>query len=120
MTAPCRVLSDEHFSVDGTPVAAWASMKSFRAKDGARRLALGADKAYDVREFVDDLRDLNITPHIAQNTTNRTSAIDAQTTRHPAMRSANTSASEPNSRSAGPRLSAGLAREVQVHSDIRV
>jgi len=35
---------------------------------------LGADKAYDVREFVDDLRDLNVTPHIAQNTSNRTSA----------------------------------------------
>jgi hypothetical protein len=29
------------------------------------------------------LRDLNVTPHIAQNTTNRTSAIDAWTTRHP-------------------------------------
>jgi hypothetical protein len=28
------LLSDEHFSVDGTQVAAWASMKSFRAKDG--------------------------------------------------------------------------------------
>jgi Transposase domain (DUF772)/Transposase DDE domain len=165
------LLSDEHFSVDGTQVAAWASMKSFRAKDGSdeppsggrngerdfhgerrsndthvsitdpearlyrkgkgkeaklsyignaltenrhglvveaelgsatgiiereaaqtmivrhspgsRRLTLGADKAYDVREFVDDLRDLNVTPHIAQNTSNRTSAIDARTARHP-------------------------------------
>ena len=165
------LLSDEHFSVDGTQVAAWASMKSFRAKDGSdeppsggrngerdfhgetrsndthasitdpqarlyrkgkgkeaklsyignaltenrhglvveaelgsatgtiereaamrmvarhspgsRRLTLGADKAYDVHGFVDDLRDLNVTPHIAQNTTNRTSAIDARTTRHP-------------------------------------
>ena len=165
------LLSDEHFSVDGTQVAAWASMKSFRAKDGSdeppsggrngerdfhgetrsndthasttdpearlyrkgkgkeaklsyvgnaltenrhglvveaelgsatgtiereaamtmvvrhspgsRRLTLGADKAYDVHEFIDDLRDLNVTPHIAQNTTNRSSAIDARTTRHP-------------------------------------
>src|ERR1700745_2413222 len=165
------LLSDEHFSVDGTQVAAWASMKSFRATDGSdeppsggrngerdfqgekrsndthastsdpearlyrkgkgkeaklsyignaltenrhglvveaelgsatgtiereaaqtmivrhspgsRRLTLGAAKAYDVREFVDDLRDLNVTPHIAQNTSNRTSAIDARTTRHP-------------------------------------
>jgi len=165
------LLSDEHFSVDGTQVAAWASMKSFRAKDGSdeppsrgrngerdfhgetrsndthasttdpqarlyrkgkgkeaklsyignaltenrhglvveaelgsatgtiereaavrmvarhspgsRRLTLGADKAYDVHGFVDDLRDLNVTPHIAQNTTNRTSAIDARTTSHP-------------------------------------
>ena len=165
------LLSDEHFSVDGTKLAAWASMKSFRAKDGSdeppsggrngerdfhgetrsndthasttdpearlyrkgkgkeaklsyvgnaltenrhglvveaelgtatgtiereaamtmvvrhspgsRRLTLGADKAYDVHEFIDDLRDLNVTPHIAQNTTNRSSAIDARTTRHP-------------------------------------
>jgi transposase len=29
------LLSDEHFSVDGTQVAAWASMKSFRSKDGS-------------------------------------------------------------------------------------
>jgi transposase len=28
------LLSDEHFSVDGTPIEAWASMKSFRARDG--------------------------------------------------------------------------------------
>jgi hypothetical protein len=31
----CGLLSDEHFAVDGTQVAAWASMKSFRAKDGS-------------------------------------------------------------------------------------
>jgi transposase len=30
-----RFLSDEHFSVDGTLVEAWASLKSFRAKDGS-------------------------------------------------------------------------------------
>jgi Transposase DDE domain len=30
-----------------------------------------------------NLRDLNVTPHIAQNTTNRSSAIDVRTTRHP-------------------------------------
>jgi len=29
------LLSDEHFSVDGTQIAAWASMKSFTAKDGS-------------------------------------------------------------------------------------
>src|SRR5262245_8083171 len=166
-----RLLSDEHFSVDGTQIQAWASMKSFRAKDGsseppdpgrngeqdfrgekrsnathasrtdpeaklhrkgsgkeaklsflghalmenrnalvvetvltqangvaereaaqemivrhspgARRLTLGADKAYDVAAFVADLRDLNVTPHIAQNLNGRCSAIDARTTRHP-------------------------------------
>ncbi len=146
-----RLLSDEHFSVDGTLIEAWASMKSFRRKDDggdppagrnaerdfrgerrsnathasttdadarlfrkgdgqssrlcfmghllmenrnalivdaaltrasgtaereaalamlgrrkkARRVTLGADKAYDVAEFVDALRDLAVTPHIA-------------------------------------------------------
>ena len=165
------LLSDEHFSVDGTQIAAWASMKSFQAKDGsggppspgrngerdfhgekrsnathasttdpeaklyrkgkgkeaklsfignamtenrhglvvatelgeatgtiereaaramivrrspgAKRITLGADKAYDAAEFVTDLRALNVTPHIAQNDSGRRSAIDARTTRHP-------------------------------------
>jgi hypothetical protein len=30
-----RFLSDDHFSVDGTLVEVWASLKSFRAKDGS-------------------------------------------------------------------------------------
>ena len=30
-----RFLSDDHFSVDGTLIEAWASLKSFRAKDGS-------------------------------------------------------------------------------------
>ncbi|MGC1885241.1 MAG: IS5 family transposase, partial [Stellaceae bacterium] len=163
------LLSDEHFSVDGTLIEAWASMKSFRPKDGSgeppepgrngeqdfhgekrrnqthastpdrdarlyrkgpgqparlaylghvlmenrhalvvdtrltlatgtaereatldmvaarpgnHRITLGADKAYDVAGFVADLRERNVTPHVAQNTTNRRSAIDARTTRH--------------------------------------
>jgi hypothetical protein len=54
-----------------------------RHSPGSHRITLGADKAYDVHGFVDDLRDLNITPHLAQNTTNRSSAIDTRTTRHP-------------------------------------
>src|ERR1700724_591455 len=120
------LLSDDHFSVDGTLIEAWASMKSFRPKDGSgeppapgrngerdfhgekrsnethasvtdpdarlyrkgpgrpgnHRITLGADKAYDVAEFVADLREFNVTPHVAQNTANRRSAIDRRTTRH--------------------------------------
>ncbi len=163
------LLSDDHFSVDGTLIEAWASMKSFRPKDGSgpppgpgrngerdfhgekrsnethasttdpdarltrkgsgqgaklaymghvlmenrhglavdarltrasgtaereaaldmiddrpRRhpITLGADKAYDAAEFVGDLRDRNVTPHVAQNTSGRRSAIDGRTTRH--------------------------------------
>lgn len=43
---------------------------------------LGADKGYDTREFVATLRQLGVTPHVAQNTTHRRSAIDERTTRH--------------------------------------
>jgi Transposase DDE domain len=35
-----------------------------------------------VAEFVADLREDNVTPHVAQNTSNRRSAIDGRTTRH--------------------------------------
>src|ERR1700684_3938549 len=160
-------MSDEHFTVDGTLIEAWASQKSFRRKDGqgkragpgggggfhgekrknqthesttdpdarlfkkskgsearlgylghvlmenrngllvqtllteatgraereaamlmveaipsGRRITLGGDKNYDTRELVQELRRMNITPHMAQNDTNRSSAIDQRTTRH--------------------------------------
>jgi len=165
-----QLLSTEHFSVDGTLIEAWASMKSFRPKDedgppsgagrrnrevdfhgetrcndthesktdpqakllrkgkgreaklcyqghllmenrhglvvdarisvasgtaeretavdmvralsGTHRVTVGADKGYDTAGFVDELRCLNATPHVAQNTTNRASAIDGRTTGH--------------------------------------
>ncbi len=47
-----------------------------------RRRTLAADKAYDTKDFVAEARGLGVTPHVAQNTTNRRSAIDARTTRH--------------------------------------
>lgn len=166
-----RLLSNEHFSVDGTLIQAWASTKSFRPKDGggdeppgsgrngsrdfrderrsnathasttdpdallyrkgpgmearlgflrhllmenrnglvvdaeltrasghAERLAalamldrlptqgratLGADRGYEARDFTAELRERWVTPHIAQNTSGRRSAIDGRTTRHP-------------------------------------
>jgi transposase len=164
-----RLLSSEHFSVDGSLIQAWASMKSFRPKDGdgtppdsgrnpsrnfrgerrsnashgsttdpdallyrkgpgmearlcfvghvlmenrhglvvdaeltrasghAERLAalamldrlptvgpatLGADRGFDANDFVMELRERRVTPHIAQNTSGRRSAIDGRTTRH--------------------------------------
>lgn len=160
-------MSDEHFTVDGTLIEAWASQKSFRPKDGPpdddgrsfhgqsrrndthasttdpdaklyrrgqshearlaylghlviehrhglivdamastadgraerevatillrervrrrgwRRRTVGADKGYDTREFVNDLRALGMTPHVTQNTAlSGGSAIDGRTTRH--------------------------------------
>jgi transposase len=163
------LMSDEHFSVDGTLLQAWASQKSFRPKDGPpeggtggprnaapdfkgqkrkndthastsdpdsrlfckgnsgaqlsyqghvlmehrnglvrgacvsratgygeresalklleqlpgrRRRTLAADKAYDTADFVAACRRAGVTPHVAQNTRARRSAIDARTTRH--------------------------------------
>src|SRR5271170_14250 len=51
-----------------------------RAKD--RRITLGGDKGFDTKDFVAKLRQMNVTPHVAQNNTNRSSAIDERTTRH--------------------------------------
>ena len=46
-----------------------------------RRLTLGADKGYDSADFVADLRQACVTPHVAGKS--RHSAIDGRTTRHP-------------------------------------
>jgi IS5 family transposase len=159
-----RFMSDEHFTVDGTLIQAWASQKSFRKKDGSdsdganfhdskrsnethesttdadarlykksygkesklaylghalvenrngliaaamatqadgfaereaallmladkqqgrsRRITVGADKAYDAKDFVTAARALNVTPHITKNDTGRRSNMDGRTTRH--------------------------------------
>jgi IS5 family transposase len=45
-------------------------------------ITLGADKGYDTADFVAALRSMGVTPHVAQNDTNRRSAIDGRTTRH--------------------------------------
>src|SRR5712691_7325946 len=50
---------------------------------GHGRVTLGGDKNYDTHDFVEQLRDLQVTPHVTQNNTNRRSAIDGRTTRHP-------------------------------------
>src|SRR5207302_3067148 len=60
-----------------------AAVEMMADRPGNHRITLGADKAYDVASFVADLRAHNVTPHVAQNTTNRRSAIDGRTTRHP-------------------------------------
>ena len=45
-------------------------------------VTLGGDKNYDTQELVRDLREMKVTPHVAQNNTNRRSAIDGRTTEH--------------------------------------
>ena len=47
-----------------------------------RRRTVGGDKNYDTKDFVAAARAAGFTPHVAQNTTNRRSAIDGRTTRH--------------------------------------
>ena len=46
-----------------------------------RRLTLAADRGYDSADFVAELRQMVVTPHVAQKS--RHSAIDGRTTRHP-------------------------------------
>ncbi|MHB1705646.1 MAG: transposase, partial [Acidithiobacillus sp.] len=47
---------------------------------GTQRITLGADKGYDRHGLVQDLRDRNVTPHVARK--RKGSAIDGRTTRH--------------------------------------
>jgi len=49
---------------------------------GKRRITLGGDRGFDTEEFVAACRTRNVTPHVAQSTTNRSSRIDARTLRH--------------------------------------
>ncbi len=50
---------------------------------GDGRVTMAGDKGYDTKDFVAELRHMNVTPHVAQNASgNRRSAIDARTTRH--------------------------------------
>ena len=69
-----------------------AALDMLAALRGEQRKTVGADKAYDTEDFVRGCRELNVTPHVAQNTyeydtktgkrAKRQSRIDARTTRH--------------------------------------
>src|SRR5436309_13230072 len=50
---------------------------------GCGRATLGADKGYDQREFVEELRCMGVTPHVAQNQGRRRRRLDQRTTRNP-------------------------------------
>jgi transposase len=72
----CLTLADGH----AERVAALHMIEA-RA-DRPRAITLGADKAYDAQDFVNELRSMKVTPHVAWNTSGRRSAIDGRTTRH--------------------------------------
>ena len=59
-----------------------AAAEMLSHKPASKRTTLGADRGDDTRAFVQQMRDSNVMPHVAQNTTNRSSAIDGRTTRH--------------------------------------
>lgn len=77
------IVDMELTQADGRAERGAATQMLGRLPQRERRRTVAADKAYDTASFVASCRALQITPHIAQNTTNRRSAIDARTTRHP-------------------------------------
>jgi len=51
--------------------------------DGEKRVTVGADKGYDTRGFVREMRERNVTPHVSENMNRKGgSALDRRTTRH--------------------------------------
>lgn len=50
--------------------------------DRPTAITLGADKAYDAECFINELRSMNVTPHVPQKISGRSSAINGRTTRH--------------------------------------
>jgi transposase len=76
------IVDTELFQANGT-AERYAALVMLERIPGAERVTVGADKGYDTKDFVAECRNLNVTPHVAQNT-NRPggSAIDGRTTRH--------------------------------------
>lgn len=59
-----------------------AALEMLAELPGEARKTVGADKAYDTESFVEGCREIKVTPHVAQNTSGRSSRIDQRTTRH--------------------------------------
>ena len=74
----CLTRADGH----AERVAALAMIEPRADRPG--RITLGADKGYDAEDFVNELRAMNVVPHVAAKI--RSSAIDARTTRHAGYR----------------------------------
>jgi transposase len=68
----------ERMQADGTAERD-AAVVMIASLPGEDRVTVGADKGYDTKGFIEDLRGLNATPHVAQK---QRSAIDGRTTRH--------------------------------------
>ncbi len=59
-----------------------AAAEMLQGKAASQRVTLGADRGYDTAGFIKQMREMKVTPHVAQNDSGRRSAVDARTTRH--------------------------------------
>jgi transposase len=76
------VVDTELLQCNGT-VERDAAMIMAERVEGIERITLAADKAYDTKDFVSEMRSMKVTPHVSQNTKRPGgSAIDGRTTRH--------------------------------------
>ena len=76
------VVDTELLQCNGTAERDAAMMMAERV-EGIERITLAGDKGYDTKDFVSEMRGMNVTPHVSQNTRRPGgSAIDGRTTRH--------------------------------------
>jgi transposase len=76
------VVDTELLQCNGTAERDAAMLMAERV-EGTERITVAADKAYDTKDFVSEMRGMNVTPHVSQNTKRPGgSAIDGRTTRH--------------------------------------
>jgi hypothetical protein len=68
---------------DAALLMLYGKWRSRRRRGRRGPMSVGADKAYDTRDFVQTVREMGIRPHVAQNTKRAGgSAIDGRTSRH--------------------------------------
>ena len=76
------IITTEVFQANGTAERD-AALVMLERLPGTDRVTVGADKGYDTKDFVAECRNLEVTPHVAQNVKRSGgSAIDGRTTRH--------------------------------------
>ena len=76
------IITTELFQANGTAERD-AALVMLERLPGENRVTVGADKAYDTKDFAAECRNMQVTPHVAQNVKRSGgSAIDERTTRH--------------------------------------